>query len=200
MFTQKIVSKSHLNKGHYTNSAEFPPESNTYRLWRHFFRLLFPFKRPLFSLKICSDMPSSNTQGTSWPDFRNWSRGLFKTPFCPINLFYVTCFVRIIIEKKRVVYNNYHEILFLMIPNTAHKETWIEREKQFNLGHNTDPVRFPPHALHALSIGHIGFTLLAPRTILIAMTNMNQIPLVFARCACEPFLVSFPYPNLFQAS
>ena len=32
-------------------------------------------------------------------------------------------FDRIIIEKKRVVYNNNHEILFLMIPNTAHKET-----------------------------------------------------------------------------
>ena len=25
MFTQKILSKSHLNKGHYTISAEFPP-------------------------------------------------------------------------------------------------------------------------------------------------------------------------------
>ena len=82
-----------------------------------------PLKRPFFSLKICSDMPSSNTQGTSWPDFWNWSRGPFKTPFCPINLFYITCFDRIIIEKKRVVYNNNHEILFLMIPNTAHKET-----------------------------------------------------------------------------
>ena len=41
MFTQKIVSKSHLNKGHYTNSAEFPPYYNTYRPWRHFLRLLF---------------------------------------------------------------------------------------------------------------------------------------------------------------
>ena len=41
MFTQKIVSKSHLNKGHYTNSAEFPPYYNTFRPWRHFLRLLF---------------------------------------------------------------------------------------------------------------------------------------------------------------
>ena len=41
MFTQKIVSKSHLNKGHYTNSAEFPPDYNTYRLWRHFFQTAF---------------------------------------------------------------------------------------------------------------------------------------------------------------
>ena len=81
-------------------TTRIPPESNTYRLWRHFFRLLFALKRPFFSLKICSDMPSSNTQGTSWPDFWNWSRGPFKTPFCPINLFYITCFDRIIIEKK----------------------------------------------------------------------------------------------------
>ena len=60
--------------------------------------------RPLnvlfFSLKICSDMPSSNTQGTLWPDFWNWSRGPLKTPFCPVNLFYITCFDRIIIETR----------------------------------------------------------------------------------------------------
>ena len=47
-------------------------------------------------------------------------------------------------------------------------------------------------------MGHIGFTLLAPRTILIAMTNMHQIPLVFARSACEPFLGSFPIPISFK--
>ena len=37
MFTQNILIKSHLNKDHYTNSAEFPPDYNTYRPWRHFF-------------------------------------------------------------------------------------------------------------------------------------------------------------------
>ena len=103
---------------------EFPPEPNTLSAMTSFFQTAFrPLNVLFFPWKFASDMPSSNTQGTSWPDFWNWSRGPFKTPFCPINLFYITCFDRIIIEKKRVVYNNNHEILFLMIPNTAHKET-----------------------------------------------------------------------------
>ena len=82
-----------------------------------------PPKRPFFSLKICSDISSCNKQGTLKPDFFNWSREPFKTPFCPINLFYITCFDRIIIEKNPVVNNNNHDILFPTIPNTAHKET-----------------------------------------------------------------------------
>ena len=89
VYHRKIVSKSHLNKDHYTNSAEFPPEPNTFRLWRHFFQTAFrPLNVPFFFLeKFAVTCRVSNTQGTSWPDFWNWSRGPFKTPFCPIHLF-----------------------------------------------------------------------------------------------------------------
>ena len=94
MFTQKIVSKSHLNKG---PLYEFRPIITLIGHDVIFSDYFSPPKHPFFSLKICNDIPRCNTQGTSWPDFWNWSRGPFKTPFCPLNLFYITCFDRIII-------------------------------------------------------------------------------------------------------
>ena len=59
MFTQKIVSKSHLNKGHYTNSAEFPPYYNTFRPWRHFFVLVWAAVRAKARVVTCSSCTKS---------------------------------------------------------------------------------------------------------------------------------------------
>ena len=72
----EIMSKMRLNKGHYTNSAEFPPSYNTYRLWRHFSDCFSPPSRPFFLLEICSDIPSCNTQCTS-----KIVKGPIETPF-----------------------------------------------------------------------------------------------------------------------
>ena len=106
-----------------------------------------------------------------------------------------------IIEKKRLVYNNNHEILFLMIPNTAHKETnkeKINRERKNNLTPVIIQILyvFPPmHYTHCLwGISGSRFwpperSLLQGREKLFRLTRRNMASLHAHRCDTIAFLV-----------
>ena len=89
------------------------------------------------------------------------------------------------------------KILFLMIPNTAHKRQKEREKKQFNSSHNTDLYVFRP-CITRIVYGAYRVHAFGPQNDLYCNDEHAPIPLVFASSACEPFLGSFPYPNFFK--
>ena len=129
-----------MNKGHYTNSAEFPPSYNTYQLWRHFFRLPFAPFPSFFSLEIVQWYSESRYAVHLEAGFlKNRQGGQLRRHF-------ILCMIVLVLVAFLSPYLHYHRSYILLTNCSGYSErssfVWTVETRASLHAHRCDTIAY----------------------------------------------------------